>query len=136
MSVRASHAVSVRMLTFRSLLVMVLMPGCAPGAASDADSTMTCGDAPGDTPMQACIEQNLALRDQTVRTTISTLAELGVARARLDTIDQRWRSRTLVRCGPRPDSVPPAKDSARAAWSCYSGAFNEHLAVLRDLRPR
>ncbi len=123
------------MVTLVSLLLILLVPACAPSRASDADKT-TCGDAPGDTPMQECIVQNLALRDRTVRTTIDTLVGRGVARVRLDSIDQRWRSQTLTHCGPRPDSVPPATDSARAVWSCCSGAFNEYMAVLRDLRPR
>ncbi len=124
------------MVRLRTLLPMLLCLACAPDGAPDADATLNCGDAPAETPIQECIRQNLALRDRTVRITIDTLLGRGVPREQLDAIDRTWRARTLAQCGPRPDSTPPARAAARALWSCYSGAFNEHMAVLRDLRPR
>jgi hypothetical protein len=101
-----------------------------------ADDELVCGDAPGETPMLQCAEIDLQRRDQVVQTAIDTLVGRGLSRPALDSGVASWRSATLAKCGPRPDSVTPPPDSVRAAWSCWSGAFNEHVAVLRDLRPR
>lgn len=117
------------------LRASLLVAACAPAPGTQSEETLTCGDAPGDTPMQECIERNLASRDATVRLAIDTLTAAGLARADLEHADATWRRVTLERCGPRPDSVAPPPDSARAVWACYSGAFSEHLAILRDLHP-
>ncbi len=102
---------------------------------AEESGALACGDAPGETPMQECIVRNLAARDTSVRLAIDTLVAAGLSRADLEQADARWRRETVARCGPRPDSVPPPADSARAVWSCHTGAFNERLATLRDLHP-
>lgn len=118
------------------LALFVLLTACVPGRDAEEDGAMICGDAPGEVPMQECIVRNLASRDSTMRRAIDTLVAVGLERASLERADADWRSETSARCGPRPDSVPPLADSARAAWSCYSGAFNERLATLRSMYPR